>query len=341
VKCQFVFLAVGNADSIIIIPENSPAIVVDMPQPGAVRKWLENEAVDRVGAIYFTHGHRDHLAALETLAAFLEDWLKKHDNAFITLYLPTDATRKTIKQIRQEAPTNAIERSRDALARIEGWQKQNRMIVKRPERDNIPHQYANLSVDVLHPSYLFSERHSAQYPLKANETSLVVRARFGNFAALLLADIEGRGVTELLENSKDSDVQANLVKIPHHGAGPGEGAALKELLGAVGAELAVLSVGSKNRYGHVAPELFKLLLSLQESNALGRFVCTEVTRTCVYSIGQRQSAGTSGLSERKVCAGNVVIRADDSGEWEMLFLAEHQETIRQIERAACDHRADL
>jgi len=339
VNCQFVFLDVGNADSIIITPENTPAIVVDMPHPAAVRKRLETDAVERVGAIYFTHGHRDHWPALEKVAAFIADWLKKHEDAFLTLFFPSDATRKAINQMRPLGP--AAERTRDAFARIRGWEKQKRLIVKRAERDNIAHAYGPLSLKVLHPPYLFSEMHSAAHPVRVNETSLVLQAGFGKFFVLLLADIEGCGLKELIEQSDPRDLKANVVKVPHHGAAPKDVGDLARLLQVVEAELAVLSVGSKNAYGHVAPALFELLLSLIESKQLGRFVCTEVTRTCIHSFDERKGMGKSGLPTRRPCAGDVVILADDSGRWEMLFAAEHEKTIRSIERAACEQRAEL
>ncbi|RUT08303.1 hypothetical protein DSM106972_014710 [Dulcicalothrix desertica PCC 7102] len=62
------------------------------------------------------------------------------------------------------------------------------------------------------------------------------------------------------------------------------------MLEKIDAELAVLSVGSTNTYGHVVPELFKLLLDQKDdkSKKLEKFVCTEVTRTCVYSASKRK-----------------------------------------------------
>lgn len=339
--CKFVFLAVGNGDSIIISPDKTLAVIVDMPRPAAVSNWLESEGVKTVAAVYLTHDHRDHFVPLEQLAQFLENWLAKHEHGIITLYLPTDRVRNMVRKANQQTPNHASERNRDALDRIIRWEKQNRLIVRRAERDKVPHLYGRLSFDVLHPTYLFYESHSQSNPLRVNETSLVLRAKFGNFVALLLADIEGRGITELVENSENTDLRANLVKIPHHGAWPDDGAALGKLLRGLGAELPVLSVGSKNRYGHVVPELFKLLLSLKESDGLGDFVCTEVTRTCINSIAERKSMGTCGLSERRLCGGDVTILADESGQWSMQFQAEHKKTVQQVRRAACDNRADL
>jgi len=47
-----------------------------------------------------------------------------------------------------------------------------------------------------------------------------------------------------------------VLKVAHHGAGSGTG---ERFLAAVDPQLAVISVGKDNRFGHPAPELLKRL----------------------------------------------------------------------------------
>jgi hypothetical protein len=115
------------------------------------------------------------------------------------------------------------------------------------------------------------------------------------------------------------------------------------LLEAIDAEIAVLSVGSKNRYGHVVPELFGLLLSLKNdtSKRLKNFVCTEVTRTCVHSASERAEMDKSGLANQQLCAGEITIIAETSGNWNLKTQTKHADVVSQFKCAACDGRADL
>jgi beta-lactamase superfamily II metal-dependent hydrolase len=99
----------------------------------------------------------------------------------------------------------------------------------------------------------FIEKHLAQTRSRLNEISLVLRISYDQFAALLLADIEGEGLKECLDICTEDELKANIVKIPHHGAYPKNSEDLKQLLEKIDAEIAILSVSSTNPYGHVMP----------------------------------------------------------------------------------------
>lgn len=167
---------------------------------------------------------------------------------------------------------------------------------------------------------------------------------------MLLSDLEGEGLEDYLSVAKGSaatkDTRANIVKIPHHGGYPSNGEDLKELLALIDAELAVLSVGSSNPYGHVKPELFKALIALQNNSSQHlkqfKFICTEVTRTCIYSALERSTIGKSGLFKSEPCAGEVTIVTDILGKWKLKTeTVDHPGKVASFAYAACDGRADL
>ena len=200
----------------------------------------------------------------------------------------------------------------------------------------------------MHPSQDYVENHLALSGSKLNEISIILRIIYGKFSALLLADIEGTGLTEFLSflktNAESTECKANIVKIPHHGAYPANGNDLKELLTLIDAQIAVLSVGSKNPYGHVEPALFKALIELQNNNAqrLKQFICTEVTRTCVRSTSLRAGMGKTGLPSPEKCAGEITIVADLSGTWELkVEVSDHLSKVSSFTHAACIGRAEL
>lgn len=334
---EIAFLDVGNADSIVILPPGSSAIIIDAPKPRRIQERLEDRERITIDCLYFTHDHRDHLPSLSVLKTFVAEWLKKGKLNF--LCLPSGAADKA----RKLADSNKDARLRDALDRLSLWEEEKEFEVIRAERGPLPHRFGEVVIYVLHPRFLFSERHSATHPHKINETALVLRVEYGEFSMLLLADVEQAGLTKLLGLCSDDELQCQIVKIPHHGAWQTNESDIQSLLERANPEFAVLSVGSRNQHGHVVPELFQELLRLRddEGKGLQNFVCTEVTRTCVYSAQERAAMGRQGLPASQPCAGDIVILAESSGEWEMLNRAEHVQHLESILHAACCGRADL
>jgi hypothetical protein len=170
------------------------------------------------------------------------------------------------------------------------------------------------------------------------------------FSAILMADLENEGLSDYLSvvkasSSTTKDNKAQVVKIPHHGAWPVNGNELEILLELVEAELAILSVGSQNNYGHVRPELFKALITLQNKAIQNKkqlsFICTEVTRTCKSSPADCSAMKNKGLSSTEKCAGEITIIAEDSGKWTLKTETKHSDVVKDFNYAACTERANL
>ena len=137
--------------------------------------------------------------------------------------------------------------------------------------------------------------------------------------------------------------KVNLVKIPHHGAWPKNGNELQILLEIIDPEIAVLSVGSQNNYGHVKPELFDALINLKNdsSKRLSQFICTEVTRTCKSSASDCSAMDKKGLSSTEKCAGEITITVKESGQWTLKTETKHSDVVKNFNCAACTERANL
>ena len=337
--CEFVFLPVGNADSMIIYPDGGSAIVIDLNKMILLRNWFQNRKETNISRIYITHEHRDHFPSLEDLVTFLEHWLKS--GTVGTLCLPYEVYKDAKKKVVSDPKKYAS--LKDALLRLREWEKKSIINFIEVTRGSNPYSQDSLEIHVLHPGLLYAQEHLAITGGKDNEISVVLRVTYGDFAALLLADIEGAGLKECVEICKPDELNANIVKIPHHGAWPKNEDDFKQLLEAIDAEIAVLSVGSTNNYGHVVPDLFGLLLSLKNdtSKRLKNFVCTDVTRTCVHSASDRSSMGRSGLSKQQLCAGEITILAETSGQWKLKTQTLHENIISSLPRAACKGQADL
>jgi len=93
--------------------------------------------------------------------------------------------------------------------------------------------------------------------LDPNEFSIVTLARYGNFKALFTGDISPEKSDEVAQILKKSGVgQVNYIKVPHHGSRNGMSASLLET---VNPEIAVISAGKNNSYGHPHEEILKML----------------------------------------------------------------------------------
>jgi beta-lactamase superfamily II metal-dependent hydrolase len=347
--CELTFLPVGNADCIILRTDNS-TVIVDIGKPRLLVKWLKSKEANYINRIYITHAHGDHCPSIIKLVEFLKIWLKSRIKLEIILpyRLYQTAIENLLNQRKNNSINKSIEQMEQALNEIDQWDKLGTLIILPIARNSEKYQDNFLNISALHPRLPFVDKHLAKTKSKLNEISLILRVNYGEFSAILLADIEGDGLTELVNiyqdnvNQIESELKANLVKIPHHGAYPKNGEELEKLLKMIDAEIAVLSVGSTNTYNHVKPELFALLSQLENDQklALNKFICTEVTKTCVYPIEKCQKMGKQGLSETKKCAGEITIIAKTSGEWELKTETNHHEVISELSDPACQNIID-
>jgi competence protein ComEC len=90
---------------------------------------------------------------------------------------------------------------------------------------------------------------------EANDLSVVLRLEYGGFSGLFLGDahvaIENRLVAR-----HGAALASKLLKVGHHGSRTSTG---DSLLVAVRPELALISVGRRNRYGHPDPQVMARL----------------------------------------------------------------------------------
>jgi competence protein ComEC len=82
----------------------------------------------------------------------------------------------------------------------------------------------------------------------ANEFSVVFRLAYQGFGALFLGDAPAE-VERRVVAREGAGLRAQLLKVAHHGSA---GSSSEELLSAVSPEIALVSVGRRNRYGHPA-----------------------------------------------------------------------------------------
>jgi competence protein ComEC len=87
-----------------------------------------------------------------------------------------------------------------------------------------------------------------------NNNSVVLRLVYGDLSVLLAADLDRVGAQRMARHGEA--IQSTVLKVPHHGSAQ---PAVPEFVDAVRPELAVISVGADNQYGHPSKEMLREL----------------------------------------------------------------------------------
>jgi competence protein ComEC len=109
-------------------------------------------------------------------------------------------------------------------------------------------------LDILHPSGNNQITNSKLQMTNTNDTGIVILMKYARFKALFTADVENEVSDELSELPEIQNL--NYIKVNHHGSKNGLS---QKLLDAVDPDVAVISVGKKNSYGHPNEGIIKML----------------------------------------------------------------------------------
>lgn len=342
--CKIVFLAVGNADSIIICPDDYPCTLVDVPDPRKVTDWLSANGKNNIDNVYITHAHRDHFIGLNRFIEFINQWslAKSQLKKVVVSFNVYESAWSEFEKLKSTNKTNTAQYKRlQAMWDKISFLKKSGVFFPPEGRNSSPsYNENNLTIKILHPDIVYMAKRSTQRSPNLNEESLVLRVTYGMTSAILLADLEAGGISEVLSICSDEDLEAQIVKTPHHGAWNKPSADLEKLLDKIKPQIAILSVGSKNIHGHVKPELFNKLLQLKTSS-LKQFICTEATKTCVNSRSERHGLGKKGLQNVQPCAGDITVIGELNGECRIETQNDHKTVIAKLKYAACDEREEL
>ena len=86
----------------------------------------------------------------------------------------------------------------------------------------------------------------------------MLRLRYGNRTILLPGDAEKDVERTLLSENSSQELQADVLKVSHHGS---KNSTTPDFLAAVRPQMAIISAGEENPYGHPSPVLLERLES--------------------------------------------------------------------------------
>ena len=239
-KLEVTVLDVGQGDSLFVVSPHGRTLLIDGggafggfpgheehngPDPGedAVSPYLWSRGFQKLDAVALTHAHQDHIGGL---TAILENFRVG------SLWIGREVSSAALSNLERLAHERKIPVVHETRGRAFSW-------------DGVEAQFLwpEISPEEIAPS-------------PKNNDSLVLRLQYGDRSLMLPGDAEKQTERQILAENSDAIIHADVLKIGHHGS---KNSTTPEFLGAVGPQIAVISAGEDNPYGHPSPELLERL----------------------------------------------------------------------------------
>ncbi|MFI7634372.1 ComEC/Rec2 family competence protein [Nonomuraea sp. NPDC049400] len=219
---------VGQGDGLVVAAGPGRGVVVDTgPDPVAMDRCLRRVGIDDVPLLILTHPHADHVDGLPGVLR------NRRVGAVVVSPQRTGA--------RSSAHVSAML----AQHHIPEW----------TASPGTRWRFGPSELTVLAPDPAQSETNGYGEGSAINNSSVVVHVRWRSGSVLLSGDLETEAQEEL---SRQVVLRADILKTPHHGSNRQSPA----FLSAVGARVALISVGADNDYGHPALSTLTVLRRL-------------------------------------------------------------------------------
>jgi competence protein ComEC len=234
-RLESTILDVGQGDSILLVSPHGKSMLIDGggafrgfpgredhtgtdPGEEAVSPYLWSRGFKKIDVVALTHAHQDHLGGL---TAILENfkvgelWIGREVNSH-------------------------------ALAAIEAVATQRGTRIKHEIRGQ------TFEWDGVEGQFLWPEIAATEIaPSAKNNDSLVLRLKFGDRTLLFPGDAEKAVERAMLSENDESTIHGDILKVGHHGS---KNSTTPDFLSAVNPQLAIISSGEGNPYGHPSPE---------------------------------------------------------------------------------------
>ncbi|WP_240911426.1 ComEC/Rec2 family competence protein [Paludisphaera soli] len=267
-------LDVGQGDAILVrSPEGKTALIDAGPTRDGAVQALRRKGIESIDLVVVTHHHLDHHGGME---AVIREFRPKYFLA-----------------------TNSSHTSKSYLKLLQTVKSENTTAVvptAKPRRIEL----GSVTLTVL--------PQPPEDPKEENDNSIGIRIQYGGFSMLTTGDSEPPSRQWWAANCPELMRDCSVLKLAHHGSHNGTDAALLDL---VRPEMAVVSLGKGNSYGHPHSETLDLLRRTQIP-----LVRTDEWGTItLVSDGETWNLVSSALARRRAPRGDAVVAggASESG----------------------------
>jgi len=242
-----------NGDSILISSPAGKTVLIDAgdtTKGKAVVEALKRNNIQQIDYFIATHPHPDHIGgSAEVFKAFKV--LNVIDNGQPPGVAPQATPTPKQKQPAPK-PSPANRRSAKSTSLTQFYDDYKAAVSASGARYESAKPGMKLDLGggalltILAPSEpFFTKDKMTTGGNEANANSIVARLDYGSFSMLLAGDAEDQTEHRLL--TKDLDLQTRVLKVSHHGS---KYASSKDFVDRVKPEVAIVSCGAWNRYGH-------------------------------------------------------------------------------------------
>lgn len=254
-----------NGDSILITSAGGKTALIDAgdtTKGKVVVETLKRHGIQQIDYLVITHPHPDHMGgATEVFKAVKV--INVIDNGQPPS-IPANLLPKPKPTPKVPPRTTANTRTRKPVTVISFYEDYKEAVTNSGAQYQKAQSGAKLDLGngafltILAPvDAEFTKDHMKTGGNETNANSIVARLDYGSFSMLLPADAEDQ--TEYRMLTKDMNIQSKVLKVSHHGSKYASG---EEFLKRVKPEIAIISCGAWNRYGHPSQVVLDRLRSL-------------------------------------------------------------------------------
>lgn len=250
-----------EGDSILIISPTGKSVLIDAGDAGkgkVILDALKRYKIEKLDYFIATHPHPDHIGGADEVMNAIKVTTVIDNGVDLSTPAPSPTpTKKGAKPAPAPTPSK-----KSKVKSVNSFFDEYKEAV---EKSGAQHEKAQPGkrydlgggalLTVLAPSEpFFTKEQMKGGGSDTNANSIVLRLDYGDFSMLFMGDAEEQTEARLV--GKDLDLKAKVIKIAHHGS---KYATSEGFLKRVHPEVAIISDGAWNRYGHPAQSVLDRL----------------------------------------------------------------------------------